>query len=377
MIYDTVLPRMTFLDRALRRPQSLWLRKALFQIHLWTGIALGLYIIAISVSGSAIVFRNELYKNLWPGPKLVPISGPRLSHEALKKAVEQQWPGYSVSYMWDAKRPNEATEVWIERNGVKKPKTKGRLVDPFTGRDLGSSRPVLIGVLAWMADLHTNLLAGNAGRKANGILSILVVILSISGLIIWWPGAGRVRRSMTIDFRSNWKRLNWDLHSVIGFWMFALVFMWGVTGVYLIFPTPFQVVVNHFSPLKVYTPQVSLQPPPEAPAVAPESRVSLIRVALTLVSDDKPPVRRRFRPPRGSNGDVFLRWFYYLHFGNFGGWQWKAVWVVLGLVPPFLFVTGFIMWWNRVLSREARGARRRARAVLHEPSGPSLTGVAS
>ena len=42
-------------------------------MHLWTGIALGLYVFVISVSGSAIVFRNELYKAIWPGPRIVAI----------------------------------------------------------------------------------------------------------------------------------------------------------------------------------------------------------------------------------------------------------------------------------------------------------------
>jgi uncharacterized iron-regulated membrane protein len=354
---------MTFWARALRRPQSLWLRKALFQIHLWTGIFLGIYIILSSVSGSAIVFRNELYKNLWPGPKLVAMSGPRLTKDQLKKAVRQVWPKYSVTYVWESKRPNEATEVWIEPDNVSHPKTKGRLVNPFTGEDLGPSRPALIGVLAWLSDLHTNLLAGRTGRKVNGAMAILVVLLSITGLMIWWPGAGRLRRSLTIDFKTNWKRFNWDLHTVVGFWMFAFVFIWGVTGVYLVFPTPFQVVVNQFSHLQLYGLQSSL----ETPAETADNRAVIIPVA-----DPAPaatPARRR-RPPRGSNGDVFLRWFYYLHFGNFADWQVKAIWVVLGLMPPFLFFTGALMWWNRVLSREARAARVQ-RAV------PGFSAVAS
>jgi uncharacterized iron-regulated membrane protein len=358
---DIIEHTMTFWNRALRRPHGLWLRKALFQIHLWTGIALGLYVVLISVSGSAIVFRNELYKGLWPGPKIVPISGPRLSRDDLKKAVHQAWPHYSITYIWDSKRKDEATEVWIERDGVSKAKTVGRLVDPFTGRDLGPSRPWSIGALAWMSDLHINLLTGNAGRKVNGVLAILVVLLSLTGLTVWWPGTGRLRRSLTIDFRANWKRLNWDLHSVVGFWMFAFVFIWGVTGVFLVFPTPFQVVVNHFSHLELYGLTSSLQ----MPAVNSDATAQIVRVA-----DETPPsVRRRRKPPRGSNGDVFLRWFYYLHFGNFGGWQGKALWVVLGLAPPFLFVTGALMWWNRVLSREAR-ASGQLRAV------PKLSSVA-
>ncbi len=108
---------MTFWDRCLRRPQSLWLRKAIFQIHLWTGIGLGIYVVLISVSGSAVVFRNELYKSFSTGPKLVPISGPRISRDALKNAIHKALPQYDISYIFDSKRPNEATEVWLDRKG--------------------------------------------------------------------------------------------------------------------------------------------------------------------------------------------------------------------------------------------------------------------
>lgn len=351
---------MTFWDRWLRRPHGLWLRKALFQVHLWTGIGLGIYVVLISVSGSAIVFRNELYKVLWPGPTAVAISGPKLSHDALKAAVHRQWPKYDVSYIWENKKPELAIEIWIKRIDQPDAKNEGRLFNPYTGADLGPSKPRSITLLAWISDLHTNLLGGRIGRRINGLLSIFVVIMSVTGLIIWWPGLGRLRRSFTIDFRANWKRLNWDLHSVVGLWMFAFVFIWGVTGVYLVFPTPFQVVVNRITPLQLYKPltQSELQ--------APVVTAPVIPVAETVSKDsgtknDPVPVRPRRPRFRGTKGDVFLRWFYYLHFGNFGDWQVKALWVILGLVPPFLFVTGAIMWWNRVLSREARALRARSK----------------
>lgn len=47
---------MGFVDK----PQKLWWRKLLFQVHLWTGIGLGLYIFVISVTGAALVFREEI-----------------------------------------------------------------------------------------------------------------------------------------------------------------------------------------------------------------------------------------------------------------------------------------------------------------------------
>src|SRR4030095_1735040 len=47
--------------RWVRQPQKIWLRRALFQVHLWSGIAIGLYIFMISVTGSVLVYRNELF----------------------------------------------------------------------------------------------------------------------------------------------------------------------------------------------------------------------------------------------------------------------------------------------------------------------------
>jgi len=155
---------MNFWQRWLRRPKSLWLRKAMFQVHLWTGIALGIYVFAISVSGSAIVFRNELYNSLWPPPRLVAIGGHRLSHGELRDAAQRAYPDYRVSWIWDARKssdpPNLAIEIWLDRNGHK----KQRLFDPYSGRDLGESRPYSIQLMGWLLDLHVNLLSGKTGR---------------------------------------------------------------------------------------------------------------------------------------------------------------------------------------------------------------------
>jgi uncharacterized iron-regulated membrane protein len=317
---------MTLVETWLRRPQSVWLRKALFQVHLWTGIGLGLYVLLISVSGSAIVFRNELYTSLWPGPKVVAASGERLTKAQLKEAVQRAYPGYTISWIWEAKRPNEATDVWMEKNGNK----KQRLFDPFNGKDLGESRPYSIQVLAWIGDFHTNLLAGKKGRVANGVAAALVTLLSLSGAVIWWPGIANWRRSLTLHRGVNWKRLNWDLHSALGFWTFAFVFMWAITGVYVVFPAPFQKAVDRFAPLD----QLRLEPAPRAML---ENGAKLVQVA------------QRPRRRRGSLGDEIVRWFTYLHFGNFGNWPVKAIWTVLGLAPPALLVTGVLMWWNRVV----------------------------
>jgi uncharacterized iron-regulated membrane protein len=328
--------RTALWERWLRRPKSLWIRKALFQIHLWTGVALGLYIFVISLSGSAIVFRNELYNALWPGPRTVAISSPRLTHDQLRDAARRAYPRYKVSWIWDAMRPNQAPnqaiEIWLDRGGHK----KERLFDPYTGQDLGESRPYSIQLLAWLADLHINLLSGNAGRLVNGTLATFVLVLSVTGAVLWWPGIRGWRRGLTIRPTSNWKLFNWQLHSVVGLWMLPFVFIFGVVGTYAAFPRPFQVLVNKIAPLDVYR-------------IIPEASLRNSTLNFIPVGAQTGTQRPRFVRPKLSTGDQIIRWFSYLHFGNFGGWPSKALWVVIGLAPAFLFVTGVLMWWTRVL----------------------------
>jgi uncharacterized iron-regulated membrane protein len=41
-------------------PERVWLRQLIFQIHFWIGAMLGAYVFVMGVTGSALVFRNEL-----------------------------------------------------------------------------------------------------------------------------------------------------------------------------------------------------------------------------------------------------------------------------------------------------------------------------
>jgi len=338
-------------ERWLRRPKSLWLRKALFQVHLWTGIALGLYVFVISVSGSAIVFRNELYNSLWPGPRIVAIGSHRFTHDELRAAALRAYPQYRVSWIWDASRPNaplnQAVEIWLDRSGHK----EQRLFDPYTGQDLGESRPYSIQVMAWLLDLHVNLLSGKTGRLINGVCSVFVLGLAITGAVLWWPGVRSWRRGLVVRSKSNWKLFNWQLHNAIGLWLLPVVFMFGLVGVYAGFPAPFQALVNKIAPLDVYKPIPEASLIPRIPGIPRIPRIPDVpHIPVAVVSTPRP---QRFRP-KYSTGDKIIRWFSYLHFGNFGGWLSKAIWVIIGLGPAFLFVTGVLMWWNRVLGPSLR-----------------------
>ena len=82
---------MSYWQRWIRQPQTTRLRKAIFQLHLWTGIGVGLYVLLVSVTGSVLVWRNELAFAAIRDP-MVSGSGPRLSDEQLKAAAARAYP---------------------------------------------------------------------------------------------------------------------------------------------------------------------------------------------------------------------------------------------------------------------------------------------
>jgi uncharacterized iron-regulated membrane protein len=288
-----------------RRPQTLRLRRALFQVHLWTGLATSLYTIAICLSGSAILYRREMDLALCPQIILVHPSGPRLSDAQLgagaRRAAQQRFREANVRVEVRGSRiAGAAVEVWLFRRGLR----AERLLDPYTGADLGDAvacEPVLVSRLA---ELHDNLLGGRTGRTFNGAGSILVLVMCLTGAIIWWPGISRWRRSLIVRWHVPRRRFIWDLHSALGFWVLLPILMWAVSGIYLGFP-------GFFSDLED-----------------------------GLIAHGQSTAERI---------DFFTEWLVALHFGRaFGPWV-KLTWLLLGLVPLALLVTGVLMWFNRVL----------------------------
>jgi len=274
-----------------QRPQNLWVRRALFQVHLWLGIGIGLYVLVISVTGSAVVYRRELTRKFARKPVSVVAIGPKLSPQELRQDALRLYPGYQVADVYEPRRADLPASIVLER-GKKRTEL---LFDPYTGADLGASQSNAERAVQWFVDLHDNLLAGQTGRFLNGIGSILVTIMALTGMVVWWPGIKNWRRSMTINWKASFTRFNWDTHSALGFWFCLFVLIWGISGIYFTFPDPFNSFLSEWSSYFL-------------------SRV---------------------------------------HFGRFNGFT-EVVWTIVGLIPAVLFLTGFLMWWNRVVRKRGK-----------------------
>jgi len=285
-------------QRWVQAPATNWLRRLMFQVHLWLGLAIGLYVLMISVSGSAIVLRPQFSRWFIPS-EVASTAGEALQDEALRASVVAAYPDHEVLLVAPATRAGRATYVELARGGVE----TSRYFDQYAGVDLGDTFPWQMDTIEWLTDLHDELLLGRDGRTLNGFGGILFLVMTLSGLVLWWQGKRRWQEGLMLR-RAGPRSFNWKLHSFLGFWSLWLMLAWGITAVYFAWPEPFDVVIDW--------------------------------IDRDLTDFDRP--------------DGFLRFMIDLHFGRFRGLFWaNLLWIVLGLLPAVLFITGLIVWYRRVI----------------------------
>ena len=306
-------------QRWIRQPQLLRWRRFIVQLHLWIGLAIGIYLVVLSVTGSLSVLRPDVHR--WFIPRSVPMEGTRLAGDALQDAVRRTYPLYEVANVFERRRPDTPVMVTLQLDGA----TVERLFDPYAARDLGLAYPPITEAIEWVVDLHDNLLTGQTGRAVNGVGALLFLALAITGAIAWWPGVNRLGHSLIPGKPAKSARFARRLHNALGIWVLALLLIWAITAVYFSFPDPFEWTIDYLD--------------------------------KDLTDAERP-------------GDGLVRAIVNLHFGRSWGMPGKLAWVALGLLPAVLFVTGCITWWVRVVQRRGAGA---AIAERSGEAAPSLT----
>ncbi len=392
-------PNSTWFAGYWTRPRKTWARRALFQIHLWSGIAVGLIATVVGLSGSAIVYKNSLDRVFTPALFRTE-TRPRLSADALLADVSGTHPGWTMSYVAIGQGSEREANPWIVYMAIPgRNDAELRLVyiDPATGRELGVIGESS-GMMNWLAELHFRLLGGRTGTLVNGIGAVLLLVMCISGLVVWWPGKGRARSALTIRTKARWPRINWDVHNVFGFWSVIPLGIEAFTGAYYCFFVPMAAALVFLLGGSVYRWQELSLPPRstvvdrKAPtALEPLVRESLRRhpdcvvrgLALPVVAMD--PFTVQLDPPHAEDlGDYVqvafdrysgrvlsdmdsrqesfairaVNFIRPLHFGTFAGHWSRVAWIIVGLMPGVLFFTGFVMWWRRVPGRMLRAATK-------------------
>ena len=272
------------------------MRRVILQIHLWSALICGAYIILISVTGSGVVLRREFGRWFSP-PSFIEVGEERLSDAQIGSMMSAAWPRFEVESVGPARSERVPVPVMLIRGEQR----MERRVNPYTGEDLGEPFPWQMALMSWLVDLHDNLFSGPTGRKVNGVGGFAFLLIIGTGAFLWWP-RGSWKRSMTFSFRERGAAFLWRLHNTFGFWSFPLLLVWGLTAAYFGFPEPVEATIDYFDP-----DPTDFERPWEP-------------ILLNLIA---------------------------AHFGRFGPLPVRFIWITAGLVPVLLFVTGFLMWLRK------------------------------
>ncbi|MDR6922589.1 PepSY-associated TM helix domain-containing protein [Chryseobacterium sp. 2987] len=216
---------------------KLTFRKIIHQIHLWLGLTSGLIVVIMAATGCILAFEKELKHALHPEKYYVKtIKKEKLKFSELKLKAEQALPDSlkvsrveissdpSRSYAFRTlKMDKEALTYWgsyIYYYRV--------YVDPYTGKVLEVEN-AKTDFFEIVMDLHRRLLLGEKiGKAITGYATIIFAVMLFSGLVIWVPkkiNKNALKGMFFIKTSAKWKRINYDVHNVLGFYSVILLLL--------------------------------------------------------------------------------------------------------------------------------------------------------
>lgn len=366
-------------------------------IHLWLGIGLFVLLIPIALSGAILVYHDDIDTFMRTprsgpaAPKLVDLG---LAAESARKAAGEGFATRSISFPDDDRAPLTVSLSGPQRQG-ERPARRTAYVDRSDARVLEVADP-RASFFGFMHVLHGNLQIPNFGRDVVGWMGVAMLILSLTGLYLWWPRRGQWSRAFA------WRRAPGtpsNLHYMTGFWIcFPLAFV-SLTGIYISFPQQGRAVLSSMAPMSergerggalLPNPQRS---PSEIYAIAaarpntvvdtisfPNARARTWNVRLredgkaapvTIAIDDRTAAVSTVEP---LTGDSIASWIRWLHEGSNSGEVWRFIVFLTGIIPAVLGVTGILIWLRQ--RRQRALIKKGPAAVAAQASPGTVSGTA-
>ena len=385
----------------LPRLRTLWLT-----VHRWLALALLVLLVPIATSGALLVWHDQLDALIHPGRYAV--TGAQVVEPSAYLASAAAALGVGSAAQPAAVR-FPADDGWPVVVTARAPRVEGsppRVVnvylDPPSARvlEVVDFRSSLIGFLH---RFHENLtIPEYSGRAIVGWAGVGMLILSLTGIWLWWPRNGaflsglRFRRAALTST---------NLHHLIGFWISIPLAVVSLTGIYLGFPQQARQAMSSIAPMSPQAPRPGFGAVVRGTRLTPDAALAaalasqpgarpaalflptstagagergrargeardgaqpregaspvIWRVQLrqgessetaTLLVDDRGAVERM---PERLAGDRAAQWMRWIHEGSRGGPVWQLVVFLTGVFPVVFAVTGVMMWLRGRRGRKA------------------------
>ena len=350
------------------------------QIHLWLGLVSGLVVLIVSITGCIFVFQKEITGAVhpeWyftkPGTRLLPLDQLR------EKAQAALGSSHPLSYIVAYREPDRTWEFMAFRENDTALTIFGAMeyyqsvfLDPHTGKVTGY-RDYKYDFFSVVKYLHWSLLLNTRyGQPIVAWSTVIFVILLVTGLVLWWPKKWTKAmrdRSFKIKWNASFRRVNYDLHNVPGFYSLIPALLIAVTGLLFVWPpaTPPLPATSSTTAATAH----SLLPLDQALHTSWDSLASCVRFGISPAFGKEGVIYvNAYRDGETYYGYDVLQFDQYtgrlldhltnakksrlqrlvemnydLHVGAIAGLTGKIIAFIASLICAGLPVTGFLIWW--------------------------------
>lgn len=379
-------------------------KKIVGKLHLWLGISIGLIVFIISITGAIYAFQEEITNAVreesiynetdTKNSKLLPI---HILEQKVNEFTREAYPIHWVNIPMD-KNMNYVfyyyeynPEGWNYFNEYLI--YKSVYINPFTGEiegvyDEKNSFFNIIKFIHW-----SFLLKSSWGTYLTGIPTLIFVLMLISGIILWWPKNKKARKQrFWFQWRNinSWKRRNYDLHSILGFYASFIAVIAAITGLFYAFFFIQAMIYFVFSGGETSYPDFSQFKTTSSIELRDENRLDKIAAQVenlypdaygysldlghehldehehpnfsvfvkqlsysyhinhSVIFDENTGQLLYNRPHTEKNfGEKVISANYDLHVGSILGIYGKIIAFVSSLICASLPITGFLVWWGR------------------------------
>ena len=366
-------------------------------LHLWLGLASGIVVFIVSITGCLYAFEAEIKDALEPWRFVEAQEKAYVPPSQLLDTATAYMPGVKPTGLTYSTREGAAAVGFSSMNNGKRSFT-AVFMNPYTGEFLKKQQTVggeEFDFFRFVIDGHRALwLPYDIGRPIVGIGTLIFVVLLITGLVMWWPkkwNKSNKDKSFKIKWSGSFKRVNYDLHNVLGFYSLVLAFVLAVTGLVWSFhwfedglyylTSGGKEKPGHMHPHSdvskaglATSDSISALDKAWYKTIAVESHAQGFYMTPILEHEDDPieitayqdkgswynrneyfydqytlqPLRQQGdRYNEASLADQLTMLNYDIHIGAVWGFPGKLLAFFISLISASLPVTGFLVWWNK------------------------------
>lgn len=379
------------------------------KLHLWLGLGSGLVVLILGITGclyafideiKPLVYHDRMYITVPANAKRLPLADLQViaqkaigEDKALQVAEVPTAPDRTVYF-----RTVKVNEDKIFYNSSLTYFYKV-YVNPYTGS------VVKVENTKWeffnvVVNLHVNLLMGpNVGKTIISWSVVIFVIMLISGLILWWPkNKSAMKQRVWFKWKKDtkWKRKNYDLHNIAGFYAMFILLIIALTGLVWSFEwfnkavqwtanggksaPELPALTSDTLDLRPYSMDkilhTALQQDPTATSLfvtIPKNNKAAVSVyarnasnpyftsTSTFYDQHSGKLLRRSTFSSRNNGEKVLSFNYDLHVGSLLGLPGKMLAFFASLIAASLPVTGVYIWWGRKNKKTTKNKKQAPR----------------